>query len=117
MPEEMPFLMRDLAGFEWAKYHNRVEAWEKKNPSKRMVGWISLDDEVYVGLTKKGEHIRNGFFQTGEWECMTMREAIKAIKIALARFDAAVATDESGYYGSMDYGDLEIYVPHTTKIN
>ena len=94
-------------------YSRRLDEWWRKNKSSLKVGWLKLDDMVYVGWTKDGEITRSGFFNSGDWNHLSVQDALAGLSKIVARSLAYKAT--KGYH-IIDNGDIQIYVPKTTKI-
>ncbi len=96
-------------------YAKRMEEWTKKMPGRWMYGWIDLSDPIYVGWTRHGKLTRNGFFNMGPWNLMTAGEAIEGLHRIVAR--AAGYAKANGFKMYVDCSNLQVYVPHTTKIH
>lgn len=101
---------------EATEYYDRLKAWYKSMPKKLRYGWIDLDSIVYVGWNHKGEVTRSGFFNSGTWNKLTMAQALDGLAIIVARSRGFHSKKETGHYPWIDKGDIQIYVPKTTKI-
>lgn len=96
-------------------YWNRLEKWYKDLPSKFHHGWIDLDSMIYVGWTAEGIYTRSGFFNSGDWNLLTMKDALAGLRKITARGLGYQCT-EGGNYSWIDNADIQVYVPKDTKI-
>lgn len=100
----------------------REEQFAKVSPAKWRYGWIDLAAMVYVGWTPDGDITRDGFFNAGEWNHLTMTDAVKGLRKIVAKAKGYAVgcpdyrNDDLNFTNFIDNANLQVFVPKTTKI-
>ena len=100
----------------------RQAIWDKRERLMKLLlkGHTMLlpaDAHIYCGWLPNGTVTRSGFFNSGDWQFLSVHDALTGAERAVAK---AAGTALRNGYGSpenyLDTADFQIFIPHTVRL-